>query len=152
MTDFESYAEKVRAALAQQRALAQARDTDDAWHCWRCSWRGNGEANAAIHQRSTSHTVTRAHQTWNGSPPEWSGLAHVLALLDEQETAVGLAVEGLRRHVAPPVSSCIYGPRNCPDARAWWSVLTGIGATYGVTHTDLPLDKTVQRADKGESA
>jgi hypothetical protein len=143
MTDFESYAEKVRAALAERRALAQhALTTVD-------------DQLSPIDPPTPWHLL---HEVSRGLRTSWSRAefiaandpAHVLALLDEQERQVEVAVEGLRRHEPHtcPFTECSRAGAVCDtcedaddyrldgccaDALAWWSVLTGIGATYGVT-------------------
>ncbi len=48
------------------------------------------------------------------------------------------ALDGLRRHSLLPdergsCAACLTAWVDCPDSLAWWSVLTGIGTTYGVT-------------------
>jgi hypothetical protein len=87
--------------------------------------------------------------------PEWRGGPDVL--FHQQQTLralADLALDGLRRHQPRRVQTgskthggppeygevCVrccdsYGPESwpCADALAWWSVLTDVGATYGVT-------------------
>jgi hypothetical protein len=151
----ESYDERVRAALAQRRALAQAA-TPGRWHIAKSGSIDAGKYDTVL----MGGPVDCGRYCQGGtSTLEWgqpgdaafvaaNDPAHVLALLDQQETAVGLATEGLRRHSA---ETNVYGetvcpqhgteqaggepdePWPCPDALAWWSVLTGIGTTYGVT-------------------
>jgi hypothetical protein len=160
MTDFESYAEKVRAALAERRALAQAA-TAGPWGCDETSGVND------LHWGWVAKPLLTGPNTYGPSVEDTRFIAandpaHVLALLDQQETAVGVAVEGLRRHHprwgTPTWMVCSCGrpdsPDPCSDALAWWSVLTGIGATYGVERTnDAPSRRhsTARTGDRGLS-
>ncbi len=133
--DVEAYAERVRAALAQRRELAQAATAGP----WQADRGTVTTKNAWIVQSQSKNWQPDAAFIAANDP------AHVLALLDQQETAVGLALDGLRRHQPTRTNGwCRAGldcgahphhvrQRECPDALAWWSVLTGIGTTYGVT-------------------
>jgi hypothetical protein len=143
MTDFESYAERVRAALAERRALAQAA-TAGPWseeeHRRELSYRDVDGPSYGWVARTDPETGDAAFIAANDP-------AHVLALLDQQEAAVEVAVEGLRRHqrgrcdpdgccecvLCTPNGRIVYKRFPCSDALAWWSVLTGIGASCGVT-------------------
>jgi hypothetical protein len=138
MTDFESYAEKVRAALAERRALAQAA-TAGPWGCDETSGVND------LHWGWVAKPLLTGPNTYGPSVEDTRFIAandpaHVLGLLDQQETAVGLAVEGLRWHQDDEgdcsycfdYESDVWRDWPCPDALAWRAVLTGIGATYGV--------------------
>jgi hypothetical protein len=153
----ESYAERVRAALAQRRALAEAATAG--------SWEARDDATYKVgHARGPSprdesgfsdEWMGRVLPGYGGTVYPWDARfiaandpAHVLELIDKQEAAVGLALDGLRRHSG---ETNVYGetvcsqhgieqasdepdePWPCPDALAYWSVLTGIGMTFGVT-------------------
>ncbi len=140
MTDFESYAQAVRAALTERRALAQAA-TSGRWKHYPDESPEFGVV--AVNFTSTFPTgVGGAMRFYDAAFIAANDPAHVLELIDKQETAVALAVEGLRRHQRTWVGRCatchllahearVDWP--CPDALAWWSVLTGIGEPYGVT-------------------
>jgi hypothetical protein len=147
MTDFESYAERVRAALAEQRALAQAAPLSPWSYGDVDSVAGGSIYDCDIMIASlfwdTERVDPRIRRTISTDQADAAGVfiaandpAHVLELIDKQETAVGLAVEGLRRHANLGSRACSHCADQwwpCLDALAWWSVLTGIGATYGVT-------------------
>jgi hypothetical protein len=135
MTDFESYAEKVRAALAERRALAQAAT----YGPWKATADHTGLRYLLRFGLNLSEDLAVDGMRWQDDAIfiAANDPAHVLVLLDQQETAAELAVEGLRRHNADVAEDeckrCWWhGPECCPDALAWRSVLTGIGATYGV--------------------
>jgi hypothetical protein len=166
MTDFESYAEKVRAALAERRALAQAATSG--------RWRGypdeSPEFGVVADQPVTTFPVGVGHgmRSYDAAFIAANDPAHVLALLGSQERQVEAAVEGLRRHqrgrrdpdrccecvLCTPNGRVIYRRFPCSDALAWSSVLTGIGATYGVTQTDDAHSRrhsTARTGDRGLS-
>jgi hypothetical protein len=150
MTDFESYAERVRAALAERRALAQAAT----YGPWKAAADHTGLRYLLRFGLNLSEDLAVDGMRWQDDAIfiAANDPAHVLALLDRQEAAVEAATEGLRRHQPvepgpdkPPMkrpphcSQCqawwdySNGERwPCDDADSWWSVLTGIGTTYGV--------------------
>ncbi len=141
----ESYAERVRAALAERRALARAA-TAGPWRAVDDPVYKVGHARGPSPRDESGFSdewMGRVLPGYGGTVYPWDARfiaandpAHVLALLDQQETAVDLAVEGLQRHDNGCLQCWDIGswPRStpCPDALAWWSILTGIGATYGI--------------------
>jgi hypothetical protein len=151
----------VRAALAERRALAQAATAGE-WRVEDANPPGLGSHVFYGENRASWHWPADAAFIAANDP------AHVLELIDKQETAVDLAVEGLRRHqrgrrdpdgccecvLCTPNGRIVYKRFPCPDALAWWSVLTGIGTTYGVTQTDDAHSRrhsTARTGDRGLS-